>query len=226
MTSFERLRAETSAAQRYILSAPIIEDVMTGRFDLETYVRFLTNAYHHVRHTVPFMMACGARLPERLRWLLPQLRDYIVEEIGHDQWILDDLAACGVPHAVSMASTPDHSVEVMVAYVYDYINRVNPVGFLGMVHVLEGTSTALATETARRAQLKLGLPDAAFTNLRSHGELDQEHVLFFQHLIDRLDEQEDLDAVIHVANQVYRLYGNVLGAAATATAPPERMHAA
>jgi drug/metabolite transporter (DMT)-like permease len=36
MTSFERLRAETQAAQRYILSAPIVADVMTGRFDLDT----------------------------------------------------------------------------------------------------------------------------------------------------------------------------------------------
>ena len=113
-----------------------------------------------------------------------------------------------------MASLPDHTVEVMLAYVYDYINRVNPIGFLGMVHVLEGTSTALATETARRAQLKFGLPDAAFTYLRSHGDIDQEHVVFFERLIDNLDSEEDLDAVIHVANQVYRLYGGVLGAAA------------
>jgi len=222
MSSFERLRAETQAAQRYILAAPIVADVMTGRFDLDTYIRFLTNAYHHVRHTVPLMMACGARLPDRLRWLLPSLREYIVEEIGHDEWILDDLAACGVPRTLSMASTPDHAVEVMVAYVYDYINRVNPVGFLGMVHVLEGTSTALATETARRAQEKLGLPDTAFTYLRSHGDLDQEHVRFFAALIDRLDPEQDLEPVIHVANQVYRLYGSVLGAAAG----PERQHAA
>lgn len=222
MTAFERLRAETSAAQRYILSASIIEDVMTGRFDLDTYVRFLTNAYHHVRHTVPLMMACGARLPDRLRWLLPLLREYIDEEIGHDAWILDDLAACGVPRDDTLASRPDHTVEVMVAYVHDYINRVNPVGFLGMVHVLEGTSTALATETARRAQQKLGLPDSAFTYLRSHGDLDQDHVAFFERLINRLDSTEDLDAVIHVANQVYRLYGGVLGAAAIR----ERQHAA
>ncbi len=37
----------------------------------------------------------------------------------------------------------------MVAYVYDYIARRNPVGFFGMVHVLEGTSTALATTAAQ-----------------------------------------------------------------------------
>lgn len=214
MSLFEQLRSETDASRRYILAAPILADVMTGRFDLDTYIRFLSNAYHHVRHTVPLMMACGARLPNSMRWLLPGLRDYIVDEIGHEEWILDDLESCGVARATVVASAPAHAVEILVAYVYDYINRVHPVGFLGMVHVLEGTSTALATETARRVQDKLGLPDAAFTYLRSHGMLDTQHVLAFSQLIDRLDPVEELPHVIHVARQVYRLYGGVLGAAA------------
>ena len=54
--------------------------------------------------------------------------------------------------------------------------RRNPVGFFGMVHVLEGTSVALALHAADRIQQALGLPTRAFTYLRSHGELDQEHI--------------------------------------------------
>ena len=42
-------------------------------------------------------------------------------------------------------SAPGHACEVMVAYAYDTIARRNPLGFFGMVHVLEGTSSALAT---------------------------------------------------------------------------------
>ena len=33
-----------------------------GDVSLDTYVAFLTEAYHHVRHTVPLLMACGSRL--------------------------------------------------------------------------------------------------------------------------------------------------------------------
>lgn len=212
MSNFERLCAETAASAQHVLGASIVADVMLGRFDLETYIRFLTNAYHHVRHTVPLMMACGARLPASNRWLLDSLRAYIDEEIGHDAWIVNDLERCGVPVEVTLASEPHPAVETLVAYVYDYINRVAPIGFLGMVHVLEGASTALATETARRVQLQLGLPDQAFSYLRSHGALDIEHVDFFQELINRLPV-DDLDHVIHVARRVYRLYGAVLGAA-------------
>ena len=145
MRPYDRLKFDTRSAQQYLFAAPILEDVALGRFDVDTYVRFLTNAYHHVRHTVPLLMACGARLPDRLGWMRGRLKEYIDEEYGHENWILDDLDACGVDASAIAQSTPDLPVELLVSYVYDYINRRNPVGMLGMVHVLEGTSTRLAS---------------------------------------------------------------------------------
>ena len=38
-----------------------------GRVSRETYGEFLTEAYHHVKHTVPLLMACGSRVPEASR---------------------------------------------------------------------------------------------------------------------------------------------------------------
>jgi long-chain acyl-CoA synthetase len=213
MRPYDRLKFDTRSAQQYLFSAPILEDVALGRFDVDTYVRFLTNAYHHVRHTVPLLMACGARLPDRLGWMRGRLKEYINEEYGHENWILDDLDACGVDASAIASSTPDFSVELLVSYVYDYINRCNPVGMLGMVHVLEGTSTRLATEIARLVQAKLNLPDQAFRYLRSHGELDREHVAFFETLVNELTEPQDVAAMIHVADRVYHLYGDVIRAA-------------
>lgn len=213
MKPYERLKLETRSAQRYLYASPILEDVALGRFDVATYVRFLTNAYHHVKHTVPLMMACGARLPDRSNWMRTHLKEYIDEEIGHERWILDDIAACGADaSAVEQCESP-FAVELLVSYVYDYVNRRNPVGLLGMVHVLEGTSTRLATEIARLVQAKLGLPDDAFRYLRSHGELDVAHVEFFERLVDALSDPQDVDAMIHVAQRVYRLYGDVIRSA-------------
>jgi pyrroloquinoline quinone (PQQ) biosynthesis protein C len=213
MRPYDRLEFETRSARQYLFAAPILEDVALGRFDVDTYVRFLSNAYHHVRHTVPLLMACGARLPDRLGWMRARLKDYINEEYGHENWVLDDLDACGADASAIAQSAPDFSVELLVGYVYDYINRCNPVGMLGMVHVLEGTSTRLAAEIARLVQAKLNLPDRAFRYLRSHGELDREHVAFFEALVNELTEPQDVDAVIHVADRVYHLYGDVIRAA-------------
>ena len=71
----------------------------------------------------------------------------------------------------------------------------------------------LPTEIARLVQAKLGLPDDAFRYLRSHGELDVAHVEFFERLVDALSDPQDVDAMIHVAQRVYRLYGDVIRSA-------------
>jgi len=210
MNNFDLLVESTTAEQRSLLTAPIMQDLVDGAFDLPAYHRFLENAYQHVRHTVPLMMACAARLPQRLEWLRPALVEYINEEQGHELWILNDLDACGADVRTVQKTEPGIEVELLVSYVYDYIERHNPVGFFGMVHVLEGTSTSIATVAAQLIQDTLGLPDAAFSYLRSHGELDKEHVVFFQQLINQLEDPQDLAAVIHVARRVYRLYGDVI----------------
>ena len=210
MTNFELLVEATSAEQQYLLGAPIMQDLIDGAFDLAAYQAFLVNAYQHVRHTVPLMMSCAARLPERLEWLRPALVEYINEEQGHEQWILDDLEVCGADVAALRRQEPGFEVELLVSYVYDFIERHEPIGFFGMVHVLEGTSTSIATLTAQLIQDRLGLPDSAFRYLRSHGELDKEHVVFFEQLINQLEDPRDVAAVIHVARRVYRLYGDVI----------------
>jgi len=77
-----------------------------------------------------------------------------------------------------------------------------------MVHVLEGTSTALATRAAQVVARALDLPATAFRYLTSHGSLDQEHVRFFENTVNTL-EQSDQAHVVHVARRVYRLYGDI-----------------
>jgi pyrroloquinoline quinone (PQQ) biosynthesis protein C len=77
-----------------------------------------------------------------------------------------------------------------------------------MVHVLEGTSSAIATRAAELIARALELPPAAFTYLSSHGALDQEHVRFFENTVNRL-AAEDREHVVHVARRVYRLYGDI-----------------
>lgn len=209
MHNYEWLLERSSTAQQYLLDAPIITDVALGAIDLGMYQAFLINAYHHVRYTVPLMMATGSRLPPSRIRLMQAFREYIDEEIGHEQWILNDLQACGLPRSAVEDSYPNMATELLVAYVRDYICNVEPLGFFGMVHVLEGTSTSLASSTADLVQAQLGLPDQAFSYLRSHGALDVEHVAFFRDLLEELDGHE-MRHVVHVANRVYHLYGDVL----------------
>ncbi|MBD7921261.1 TenA family transcriptional regulator [Xanthomonas bonasiae] len=219
MTFHERLLAETQAERAAMISIPIIQSALAGQIAREDYLAFLGQAYHHVRHTVPLLMACGARLPARLEWLRTAVADYIEEELGHQEWILDDLAACGADRAAAAASEPAAATELMVAYAYDTIARGNPVGFFGMVMVLEGTSVALATRAAESIETTLGLPRNAFSYLRSHGDLDIEHVGFFVGLMDRLDDPDDQRAVLHATKRFYGLYGDIFRSLRALPAP-------
>lgn len=219
MPFFEELQARTAEARADLFTIPVIRDCLAGRVTREQYLAFLRQAYHHVRHTVPLLMACGARLPDTHGWLRGAVAHYIAEETGHEEWILSDVAAAGGDPAAVRAATPAAATELMVAYVHDYIARRNPVGFFGMVHVLEGTSHAIATRAAQAMRQGLGLPAEAFTYLTSHGALDQEHVRFFAGLMDRLDSAADREAVLHVAGMVFQLYGNIFRALPRAGAP-------
>lgn len=209
MAFYEELIAATAADRNWLLAAPVIDRALAGQITRETYLAFLTQAYHHVRHTVPLLMAVGSRLEDRHAWLQPQVLHYLEEEAGHEQWILNDIEACGSDPAAAAASAPNPETDAMIAYAYDTVMRRNPVGFFGMVFVLEGTSVALALRAADALQGSLGLPDAAFTYLRSHGSLDQEHVQHLAGILEGLRDPADRDAVRQCAAAMYWLYGSL-----------------
>jgi len=212
MSFYDRLIAETEHERNAMLSIPFIQQGAAGVLSLESYQAFLGQAYHHVKHTVPLLMACGGRLPERLEWLRVALGEYIEEEMGHQEWILNDIAATGADKELVRVATPYPATELMVAYAYDTIMRNNPVGFFGMVLVLEGTSVSLATHAAENIKNTLSLPKEAFSYLTSHGSLDVGHVDFYQGLMNKLDNEEDQQAVIHAAKMFYKLYGDIFRA--------------
>lgn len=225
MSFHAQLLQQTEQARMGLLSAPIIQGCLRGEVSLSSYVAFLTEAYHHVRHTVPLLQACKAALPAHHARLAPALDEYVEEEKGHEEWILDDIRACGADAEAVRHGRPGHAAEVMVAYAYDTIQRGNPLGFFGMVHVLEGTSVSLALLAADSIQKPLNLPDAAFSYLRSHGTLDQEHTAHFQLLMDQISDPQDQADIVHGAKAFFRLYGDVfrnLPLPQTASAPPAR----
>ncbi len=214
MSFYERLADETANERDYLLSAPVVNNSLRGEVSLISYLAFLGQAYHHVRHTTPLLMTLGGRLPERLAWLRRPVADYIDEEIGHEEWILNDIAAAGGDVDAVRHSRPELPAELMVAYAYDLINRGNPAAFFGMVFVLEGTSVALALLAADRIQQALKLPDTAFSYLRSHGTLDQEHT---RHLADLLEKMtpDDQAEVVRSARVFFKLYAEIFRALPT-----------
>lgn len=214
MTFYQTLLKETEAERNALMRLPLITQGGQGQISLKTYIGFLTQAYHHVKHTTPLLMSCGGRLGGQYEWLRTAIGEYIEEEMGHQEWVLNDIAECGGDkEAVRASKTAETSAspatEIMVAYAYDMIQRVNPVGFFGMVLVLEGTSTAVATQAGEKLMTSLNLPKKAFSYLLSHGSLDISHVSFFESLMNQVTDKNDQAIIIHSAKVFYKLYGDI-----------------
>ena len=129
MNFYQVLVEKTAKERTQLLSIPILQDAVKGEISKNTYHRFLIEAYHHVKHTTPLLMACGSLLPERLEWLREAVGEYIEEEMGHQEWILNDITALGGSAEEVRYGLPSIATELMVSYAWDTIQRVNPIGF-------------------------------------------------------------------------------------------------
>jgi pyrroloquinoline quinone (PQQ) biosynthesis protein C len=220
-TNYARLLRETAREREAFLSIPLIGRTLAGESDRGLYLRFLEQAYHHVRHTCPLMGAALARChPDDLR-LREALIEYLEEEKGHELWILEDIEALGGDAEAARASGGEAPVRVMTGYAYYAIEHISPYALLGMVHVLEGMSVLLAERAARSIASAIAADGdapakdkgaAGFSYLRSHGALDKEHVDFYETLINSIEDKEALAAIIDCAAITYRLYGDIFRA--------------
>ena len=69
MSFHQTLLQQSAQARQGLLATPIIQGCLRGEVSLPSYVAFLREAYHHVRHTVPLLHATKAALPPHHQWL-------------------------------------------------------------------------------------------------------------------------------------------------------------
>jgi pyrroloquinoline quinone (PQQ) biosynthesis protein C len=208
---FTELEAATTRQRIAFLSIAQVQAGLTGAIGIDAYLDYLSQAYHHVRHTVPLMQEARARLLSRPD-LVAALDEYIEEETGHEEWILSDISAAGGDGDAVRNSAPYPATKAMVDHAYERIRSGNAAAFFGMVYVLESVSVALATRGASAVSERLGLPPEAFTYLTSHGSLDQEHMHFFAKLVNGLNDPADRSAIITMAQEIFGLFGGLFAA--------------
>lgn len=210
MQFYERLFTETRKEREAFIAIPVIQRALKEGVSLPMYVSYLGQAYHHVRHTCRLLASAAARCTDADAFYLRALLEYIEEERGHEEWILDDIEALGGERQAAAQSPPDMPCRLLVAYVYYAIEHVSPYAMLGMVHVLEGMSAAMASAAAAMLKNTFGQQgDKGFSYLNSHGALDQDHVAFFRELVNGIEDSAAQAAIVETAQVVYRLYGDV-----------------
>ncbi|SEF95830.1 Iron-containing redox enzyme [Nonomuraea solani] len=159
-----------AAATRRMITSPGFRDI---------YPEYLSTSHMLVRASVPVMRRALARCVELARQdevadrLGAYLREHIPEELGHDEWVRDDMAAIGADPDEPWRRMPPPSVARVVGSQYYWIDHYHPVTLLGHITVLEGypPTFPVIEDMIRRT----GYPRAGFQNLLKHARLDVHH---------------------------------------------------
>lgn len=210
MTFYHHLLDATAGERAAFGNTPIIRHALENGVSRELYIAYLTQAYHHVKYTCPLLALAAARCPIGDGVYREALFEYIDEEKGHEQWILNVITAIGADAEAARNSAPNLACQAMVGYVHYATEHVSPYAMLGMVHVLEGMSVQLADAAASSIRLSVGAEDGkGFSYLTSHGAIDQHHVAFFETLVNGITEPAAQTAIIETARVVYKLFGDM-----------------
>ena len=137
MSFFITLVEQSDDSRRAIENAPRVKSMMHKGLALAEYKAFLHDLYHIVLHFCPIMAAAAARCDGPLANIGEELRERIGEETGHEQWVLEDVAAVGGDVRAVTAMPPSPPVQAMIGFNYNAAERIHPCSVLGMLYVLE-----------------------------------------------------------------------------------------
>lgn len=174
--------------------------IFQGENIRERYVEYIIMLHGTVRASVPLMRRAIA-IAERdypLELLSGKLCKYmehhIPEELGHDEWLLEDLEILGVSRAVALARPPAASVAALVGSQYYWMEHYHPVSLLGYIAVMEGYPPKV--ERVDELVDITGLPRGAFRTLRKHAFLDPHHRDDLDDFLDELELSREHEAIV------------------------------
>jgi pyrroloquinoline quinone (PQQ) biosynthesis protein C len=205
---------------RGITGIDAVASALSGRLDRALYAAYLANVFHYAQHSAMVIAIAGGRCtrtqPELARYLLRHAE----EELGHEQWALDDLAALGVSAEKARSSRPVPACAAMIGYEYYVAGHANPVGLFGWLYTLEAMGDDLGGRIAQAVGSQLGGAGTQGVKfLAGHGIADQEHTADLTRVISEfVTDPADRAEIDHVADVVGDLYVRMFQQLAAASA--------
>jgi pyrroloquinoline quinone (PQQ) biosynthesis protein C len=188
-----------------IQTAPAVQQILNGQPALASYKAYLTDVWHYAQHSAAVIGLAGARCVADNPMLADYLLHHAREELGHEKWALDDLAAIGVAHAAIASTRPSPSCAAMIGYEYYLAGHANPVGLFGWLYVLEAMGEDLGPVISQRLSKALGATDHVHF-IQGHGEVDVAHTKELTQQISTHVRAADMPEINHVADVIARLY--------------------
>jgi len=128
-----------------------------------------------------------------------ELYDRIIEEKGHETWVLEDIEVVGGDVAGASANPPSAPVQAMIAFNYYAAERLHPCSVLGMLYMLEVVSSVYAGRVSDSIARAIGrdVESGGFKFLSSHSSLDQDHVAKLTVLLKTVEDRNAQESIIN-----------------------------
>ncbi len=124
------------------------------------------------------------------------LERHLLEEKGHDTWVLEDLEELGIHREIVLRRMPSPTVAGLVGAQYYWIRHYDPIALLGYFAVLEGDPPTV--ERVDNLVKRTGIPWAASRTIRRHAVDDVDHARELYRLLDQLPLSEEQVSLICV----------------------------
>jgi pyrroloquinoline quinone (PQQ) biosynthesis protein C len=194
---FADLVTRTDEARRDFETNPVVLDAVAHGMSVERYRKLLLELYHVVWHFNPVCAAAASRIPDAQRQVRYFLYEHMHEESGHEEWVMNDLEAIGVDHALTRAHLPSVHTLALTGYNYWAADRRHPCSTLGMMYALEVIASVYGgtfSSAIRESLLLEG--DRGVSFISSHATMDMEHMAALRIVLNTIEDDAARDAIV------------------------------
>jgi len=194
---FIDLISRTDEARRAFETNPRVLQIVAEGLSVERYRRLLLELYHVVWHFNPTCAAAVSRLDDRYSEIRYFLYSHMMEEKGHEEWVINDLEVVGVARQEVGHHRPSNALLTLNGYNYWAADRRNPCSVLGMVYALEVIASVYGGPIAAAIKESLLLEDdRGISFISSHVTMDAEHMAELRLVLNKLHDDDAKDAVV------------------------------
>ena len=217
LSFFAELITRTDEDRRAFETHPVVVDAVAQGMTVERYRALLLELYHVVWHFNPVCAAAASRMGTPADEALQPIRHFLYahmhEEMGHEQWVLNDLDAIGVGLDAARAHGPAVCTLALTGYNHWAAERRHPCSVLGMLNALEVIASVYGGPFAsaiRESLLLEGEHGVSF--IASHATMDAQHMADLRQALNKLDGEAALAAVVESARVNFHHFTRIIEA--------------
>lgn len=194
---FAELVTRTDESRRALETHPVVLDAIAHGLPLARYRKLLLELYPIVWQFNPVCAVAASRMPDSLRQVRNYLYEHMHEEMGHEEWVVNDLQAIGVPPEATLAHGAAEHTLALNGYNHWAADRRHPCSALGMMYALEVIASVYGGPFASAIKESLLLEDdRGVSFISSHATMDTLHMAQLAKLLNTLDDPQARDAVV------------------------------